>query len=324
MTEKDVEQQFCQFLIGSKKFPTTSLLRQAPSYAFGNGGTLRVDLLLLDVKIGEYIGVVEFKDGISPPVKASAARLLQRYREIIKSPDLPSYLVHPYDEKDFQIQVFSEGVWLAITKDEFPEFETLSAKKKIEEKVIEKEVQERLVVESRNKVERTKSFSLLTLASLIVGVLTTVLVFNQSVHFGEGADTRRFEMQVSRLNVMEDSLSVLLQKQRHPSSVVDTLHIVDSSGTFHILEKRLAIIEKGLVDEPDEVLAIANVNSDLKVLREEVHGQEKLLSARYENLLTRIEWLNALVIGMVVSLFAAAIGFVITSYSDKRKANKAP
>ena len=65
MEENKLTESFYKFLEEEKGFPRTSLLKQTPAYSI-SGRRVEVDLLLLDIRIGNYIGQVEFKSQINP------------------------------------------------------------------------------------------------------------------------------------------------------------------------------------------------------------------------------------------------------------------
>ncbi len=320
MTEKDVQDRFCKFLISEKKFPTTSLLRQAPTYSVG-GSNIQADLLLMDVRIGEYIGIVEFKGSISPQLKGSAAHLIQRYLSIIKAPELPSYLVYPFDESDFQILVFGENEWISITKDEFPEFETLSTKKKIEEKVAEKEVQEKIVEAVEMKQDRTKRLSVWILVSLIVGILASIIASILSGAGGPGHPAFPKSCDCAKVDSLARDIAFVQQTLARFSLSADSLRTLDTSATYLDLERRVTAMESLFSAASDRALALEGVNTEISILRAQSQGQEKVLDVRQANMVDRITQLNNLVLGLIFALFTAAIGFVATAYGVSRKSS---
>jgi hypothetical protein len=307
MTEKNVEQFFYQFLLDQKKYPTTSLLRQAPTYALPGSGSMKVDLLLLDVRLGEYIGMVEFKAVLEPKTKALLAHTLGQYREMLKAPDLPTYLVHAFDEKEFQIQVFEEGRWKAISKEEFPEFETLSAKKKIEEKQLEKEIQQTIVVNEQRRTNRALSSSIWTLISIGTGVIAALLsnYFSKDTRLESQVVSIQETRWIETMNARIDKLQSLLAENR---ILYDTTYVVDSTKTFSQLNERVSSLERSFIQEPGKILALRDLSGELAILREELKGQEKQLQLRHENLLSKVEGLNSMVNGILFTLLTAALG----------------
>lgn len=119
--------------------------------------------------------------------------------------------------------------------------------------------------------------------------------------------------------ISELELEILNQvKNLNKVSVVDTLFVIDSTKTFVGINKRLKNLENGIMNNSEKTLALKNTNQQIELLRQEIKSQEKLIELRNESLINRIEWLNAIVIGMVIALFGSAIGFVISNYNDKK------
>lgn len=321
MEENKLAESFYKFLEEEKGFPKASLLKQSPAYSISSR-RVQIDLLLLDVRIGNYIGQVEFKSQINPQIKSNVKAQTDLYAKALKSEGIPTYLVYPIDETTFQILVYGEEDWISISKDEFPEFETLSAKKKIEEKIESKQIEEKNLENIERKRDYKKRTSLWTLTSLIVGVLTSLLAFYISTNNRKEVDkpTLVNAMILMKIDSLETHINEL-KKTSNKTIVIDTLFVVDSTKTFVGINKRLKNLENGILDNAEKTLALKNTNQQIELLKQELINQEKQIELRNENLSNRIELLNAIVIGMVLSLFAAAIGFVISSYNDRKNTN---
>jgi cell division protein FtsL len=317
MNEQELTNKFYEFLEKEKNYPSKSLLRQAPAFAI-NGQRIQPDLLILDTRIGEYIGLIEFKENINPNVKKSVKARIENYIKILKNESLPYYLVFPLNNEDFQILVIgNENEWVSISKKEFPEFETLSAKKKIEEKEIEKNIEKELVIELENKKRNKAKLSLWTLTSLIAGILTVVISFYTSNKLDNNdnllIEKTKLEIQILKERIAKlDSLETLVL----PKSEIT--FIKDSSATFVGIEKRLSIIENGLLNNPKKTLQIENIYDEINLLGEKIGNQNELTNLKNENLKAKVELLNALVLGMILALFGSAIGFVITNYNERK------
>jgi hypothetical protein len=315
MEENKLAELFYTFLEEEKGFPKTSLLKQTPTYSV-SGRRAQIDLLLLDVRIGNYIGLVEFKNQINPQIKNNVKAQTEIYAKAIKSEGIPTYLVYPIDGENFQILVYGEEDWISISKSEFPEFETLSAKKKIEEKIDEKEFEELNLENIKRKQDYKKRTSLWTLTSLILGISTAIITFYVSINEKNKKPDYILEL-TNKISQLE--LEILNQeKNLNKVSVVDTLFVIDSTKTFLGINKRLENLENGIMNNSEKTLALKNTNQQIELLRQEIKSQEKLIELRNESLINRIEWLNAIVIGMVIALFGSAIGFVISNYNDKK------
>jgi hypothetical protein len=318
MEENKLAESFYKFLEEEKGFPRTSLLKQTPAYSI-SGRRVEIDLLLLDIRIGNYIGQVEFKSQINPQIKSNVKVQTDLYAKALKSEGIPTYLVYPIDEEKFQILVYGESDWISISKDEFPEFETLSAKKKIEEKIESKEIEEKNLENIERKRDYKKKTSLWTLTSLIACILTAIITFYISINNKNKVSNPSLvnAMIIMQIDSLESKINEL-KKVNNQTTIIDTLFVIDSTKTFIGLSKRLSKIEDGITNNAENTLALKNTNQQIELIRQELKNQEKLIELRNDNLSNRIEWLNAIVIGMVISLFGAAIGFVISNYNERK------
>lgn len=317
MNEQELTNKFYEFLEKEKNYPSKSLLRQAPAFAI-NGQRIQPDLLILDTRIGEYIGLIEFKENINPNVKKSVKARIENYIKILKNESLPYYLVFPLNNEDFQILVIgNENEWVSISKKEFPEFETLSAKKKIEEKEIEKNIEKELVIELENKKRNKAKLSLWTLTSLIAGILTVVISFYTSNKL-DNNDNLLIEKTKLEIQILKERIAKLDSLETSVLPKSEIIFIKDSSATFVGIEKRLSIIENGLLNNPKKTLQIENIYDEINLLGEKIGNQNELTNLKNENLKAKVELLNALVLGMILALFGSAIGFVITNYNERK------
>lgn len=319
MNEQELTNKFYEFLEKEKYYPSNSLLRQAPAYSF-KGQRIQPDLLILDTRIGEYIGLIEFKKNINPNIKKSAKIKIESYLNLLKNESIPYYLVFPLDSDDFQILVIGdENEWITITKKEFPEFETLSAKKKIEEKEIERELEKEIVVELENKKKSKEKLSLWTLISLIAGILTAIISFYTSSSLNYlGNDNLNIEKARLEIEILKGKVLKLDSLNNNTFTYRDTIYIKDSSATFKNVEKRLSIIENGLLSNPKKTLEIENIYDEIDLIGQKIENQNEIITLKNENLKTKIDLLNALVLGMILALFGSVIGFVITNFTEKK------
>lgn len=319
MEENKLTESFYTFLEEKKGFPKTSLLKQTPAYSF-HGTRIQVDLLLLDVRIGNYIGQVEFKKQINPQIKKNVKSETDYYAKVLKSEGIPTYLVYPLDEENFQILVYGEDDWISISKDEFPEFETLSAKKKIEEKIELKKIEEQNLENIEIKRDYKKKTSLWTLLSLIIGTLTSILAFYISTNYKqiESKPTLVNSLILLQIDSLKTKINYLNKINNQKKSIDSSILTNYNNTNYEEINKRLKNLENGIIDNAEKTLALKNTNQQIELLKQEIINQEKQIELRNENLSNRIELLNAIVIGILLSLFAAAIGFVITNYNERK------
>lgn len=319
MNETQLRQAFIQFLIDEKGFPTSSILVEAPIIQHRDFGKLRADLLLLDTRIGEYIAIIEFKNQLLPNTKNAAKSQLLNYLKYLKAPSLPAYLVTPTEgDAKFNILLVSEDEdWVNIDKNQFPEFETLSAKKFIEEKEVAKEEEEKKFVEKERK-KKTSYFQALSVSiTIIAGILTTILTFSSNKGNNPTDEICECEEFVSRLSKIELKISSIEKGKGTFHS--DTTYVIDSTNTYNGISQRIEIIENGISQNPEKVLNILELKQEIAILKEKIDQVKELEIVRNDGIYARIEWLNALVSGIIIAIFGASIAFLLTSYYGKIK-----
>lgn len=174
MEEKQFEILFRQFLL-TKGYPQGSLLSQVALRTSGEG-SFRPDLVILDIDNKEYIGIVEFKNKVDERIKVNTLGQFYKYFSLLGTQAIPAYLVFPISEDDFQIlSLTKDNTFELISKDAFPIFETLSAKRLTEEKIKQREVEVKTLIELEQKKKRAKQSAYFTLLSLILGVTASFI-----------------------------------------------------------------------------------------------------------------------------------------------------
>jgi hypothetical protein len=319
MNEEQIRQSFIQFLKEEKGYPSDSILVEVPIIDNNAIGRYRADLLLLDTRIGEYIGLIEFKNQINTNSKTSARRQISIYLSLLRSPSLPAYLITPSDgQQRFNILIATEDEdWTNISVDQFPEFETLSAKKFIEEKEQAKfqdELKKELILR-RRRVSYMQS--LVVLITIIASILTVITTFNNGdLEFGnQDCDCEQIEGKLVSLKMRMDSIKI----QTNISTHIDSIYIVDSTNSYCGINKRISIIENGISSNPEKTLSLVNMENEIRSLENIMEQIKEINIVRIESLITRIEWLNALVSGIIFAIFGASAGFLLTNYFAKNR-----
>ncbi|MFT6947711.1 MAG: hypothetical protein ACJARP_002139 [Vicingaceae bacterium] len=323
MNEAQLRQQFIQFLHEKKGYPSDSILVEAPIIRHKNLGTLRADLLIVDTRIGEYIALIEFKSPLRHPnAKKSARMQILNYLKFLKAPTLPAYLVTPpiEGETGFNIMVASEGTdWKSISGDQFPEFETLSSKKIIEEgKKIEEE--EKIIeetVESRRRLKYIRA--LVPIFGVTLG-LTAAIYSSFLITNGEGitVDNCDCEVIIAEIDSLKTQMNVLKTVNKS-SSHSDTTYVVDSTNTYNGLSNRIKTIEDGISETPERALATLNLSKEIEKLDERILHSRALVNQMKEDQKDRIALNRSFIIGIIITIVTIAIGVLLTYYYEKHK-----
>lgn len=116
-------------------------------------------MILLDTVNKEYIGLIEFKSRFDRQIEEFIVGVFYRIFGHLGTTNIPAYLVVPIENEDFQIFELTKFNSLQpISKEDFPNFETLSAKRITEEKVKQRELLQKKIneLEDRKKKVKTK------------------------------------------------------------------------------------------------------------------------------------------------------------------------
>ncbi len=318
MNEEQLRNNFIEFLKLQKGYPNDSILVEVPIVSTKNG-RFTADLLLLDTRIGEYIGLVEFKIQLNPQIKASAKYQVFNYLKALNAPSLPAYIVTSSLDS-FNIIVATEGdEWVSISKEQFPEFETLSSKKIIEEKEkIEKE--EKSIKEEVEKKRKLKSIrALIPLTGIITGLIVTVIstsrLTGDSFWVTESCDCEQIKQEIDSLKIQVKNLNFTNISSTH----IDTTYILDSTKTYARLQKRVDLIENGISQTPEKVLNILNLTKEIEKLDERIKHSRELTAQSNDDLKDRIDLNRNFIIGIIITIVTIAIGVLLTYYYERSK-----
>jgi len=327
MEEKQLEILFRQFLL-TKGYPQGSLLSQVALRTSGEG-TFRPDLVILDIDNKEYIGIVEFKNKVDERIKVNTLGQFYKYFSLLGTQAIPAYLVFPISEDDFQIlSLTKDNTFEPISKDDFPIFETLSAKRLTEEKIKQREVEEKTLIELEQKKKRAKQSAYLTLLSLILGVTASfIAIFVQQ----KGLDRPLFSKSVYccdtldvRLQKVQHSI-VLLEKQLNtlskPESKIDTVYITSNLTSF---EKRLQVIETGISENPEKSLSVLQIRQEIELLKKANDYSKELTQSKLDALKNEMEIQNAWMLGVLIAIFGTILSMVIPNLLTRRNEVNSP
>lgn len=318
MSEEQLRNDFITFLKENKGYPSDSILVEVPIVS-NKTGMFRVDLLLIDTRIGEYIGLIEFKNQINPNVKKSTKYQVFSYLKALNSPTLPAYIVTPSPNGFNIIVATEEEDWEFITKEQFPEFETLSSKKIIEEKEkIEKEEKEvKLEVEKKQKLQSIRA--LIPITAIIIGLTTTIIssryLMQDNLVFTESCDCEEIAREIDSLKTQLEKIKFTSTTSKH----IDTTYIIDSTRTFKQISERVEILENGISQTPEKALSVLNLTKEIEKLDEKLTNSKESSIQMKEDLKDRIDLNTSFIVGIIMTIVAIAIGVLLTYYYEKNK-----
>lgn len=318
MNEAQLRNDFIEFLRENKGYPSDSILVEVPIVS-NKMGRFRADLLLIDTRIGEYIGLVEFKNQLNPQVKKSAKYQVFSYLKAMNSPTLPAYIVTPSSDGFNIIVATEEEDWEPISKEQFPEFETLSSKKIIEEKekIEKEEKEEKLEVEKKQKLRSIRA--LIPLTGIIIGLTATIIssrfLMDDNLIFADTCDCEEIVREIDSLKAQLDKINSSATISKH----VDSTYVVDSTNTFKQISDRVEVLENGISQTPEKALSVLNLSKEIEKLDEKLTFSKESSAQMKEDLKDRIDLNRSFLIGIIITIVTIAIGVLLTYYYEKNK-----
>jgi hypothetical protein len=324
MNERTLEILFLKFL-QTKGYSGDNYLSQFSTIERENI-PFRPDLILVDTRNNNYIGLVEFKSRIDRRVEQITIGQFYKYFGFLGSRKLPAYLVIPLEDDDFQIfELTEENTFIAITKDDFPKFETLSARILIDEKIIQREIEEKKVKELEDKKNRAVTSSIFAILSIVIGVLTSLsaIYFQQKgIKFSDDkqivcCDTldNHIANLNKRISILENNLGVF----KDSTKTIDTIYVTTN---INKIENRLNAIEKTIISNPENLTTLQQFKIEIELLKRNNEHIKELTQTRFDAIQNEFDtqntWLLAVIIAVFGSILAYAIPNILTKWNEKK------
>jgi hypothetical protein len=326
MLERELENLFIEFLL-SRGYSRDNLLSQFAIRTENEKTLFRPDLIIIDTINKEYIGLIEFKNRIDRRIEEMTLGQFYKYFGYLGTQNIPAYLVIPIDNQDFQIfELTKDNAFQPISKDDFPNFETLSAKRITEEKIKQRELLQKKIQELEEKKRRSKQSSYFTLLSLILGITASLIaVFVQQKGFDKPSEQPilccdSLENQYANLHQKILVLENQLNKIEKINNKTDTIFINSNVGS---LEKRIQIIETGISDNPEKSLSILQVRQEIELLKKDDDYSKELTQTKLDAIQKEMEVQNAWMLGVLIAIFGTILSLVIPNLLARRNGNNA-
>lgn len=320
MEEKQLEILFKKFLI-DKGYPNGSLLSEVKLRTSGDG-VFYPDLVILDIINKDYIGLVEFKTKIDQRVQVNVLGQFYKYFSLLGTQVIPAYLVFSISDKDFQILTLTkENTFEPITKEDFPSFETLSAKRLTEEKLKQREIEEKTLIEIKRKKNKSRQSAYFSIMSLIVGVTTSLIaIYIQQKGFNKPTDQVVNVNCCDSLDKKYENIENKIRNMENQQRII--LNSPNKKGTIYInlnsLEKRVKVIEEGISNNPEKTLSILQIRQEIEFLKKEDNYSKELTQTKLDAIKAEIAVQNAWVLGILVTIIGTILSFVIPNLFPKR------
>jgi hypothetical protein len=320
MEERQLDLLFRQFLI-QKGYPKESLLSQVSLRSSGPA-SYSPDLVIFDFENKEYIGLIEFKNRIDKRIEKLTVEQFKRYFDLLGSQKFPAYLVYPIDDFEFQIlELNKDNGFFPIVKDDFPNFESLSAKKMTEEKLEKKELEARTLKELDAKKNRARKSAFLSILSLLIGITASIIAIVTQQKGFFSTDRQQFvccdslEVKYQELHLKILNLEIEINTLSNLKGKTDTIYF----GTnLTKLENRLAIIENGISEKPEKTLSIMQIRQDIELLKKEDEYTKDITKSKIDALKNEMDIQNAWMLGVLIAIFGTILSIAIPNLMTKK------
>jgi hypothetical protein len=325
MEEKQLEILFRQFLL-DKGFTNGNLLSQVALRTTGEG-VFRPDLVILDLDNKEYVALVEFKTTVDERIKVNTLGQFYKYFSLLGTQAIPAFLVFPISTDDFQIlSLTKDNTFEPITKEEFPSFETLSAKRLTEEKLKEREIELKTLKELELKKLKSRQISYLSLISLIIGVIASfITIFYQQNEFKKPStiENNCCDSLQGKYVILNNKLLELEKKLKLISIPASNNDTVYSSTKISILDQRIKVIEKGISENPEKSLSILQLHNEIEQLKKSDEFIKELTQEKIDNLNDKLNLVNGFMFGLFITIFGAILSYAFTNLKTNKNGTEA-
>lgn len=324
MIERELENIFIKFLL-SRGYSRDNLLSQLAIRSESERALYRPDLIILDTVNKEYIGLIEFKNRFDRRVEEITVGQFYKIFGYLGTTNIPAYLVIPIDNEDFQIfELTKDNLFQPISKEDFPNFETLSAKRITEEKLKQRELLKKKLKELEDKKSRSKQSAYFTLLSLILGIAASLIaIFLQQKGFDRPSSQAiiccdsleaKYQKLIQKIDILENQI-IGIEKSKNKT---DTIYF---NSNVAQLEKRVKIIEIGISDNPEKTLSLLQIRQEMEILKKADDFAMELTQSKLDALQKEMEVQNAWMLGVLIAIFGTILSLIIPNLLARRNEN---
>ena len=324
MMVRELENIFIEFLL-NRGYQRKNLLSEFSIRTENERTIFSPDLIVLDTVNKEYIGLIEFKNRFDRRIEEITVGQIYQIFGYLGTTNIPSYLVIPIEDKDFQIfELRRNNSLQPIAKDDFPNFETLSAKKITDDKLKQRELLQKKVKEVEDKKRRSRLSAYFTVLSLIVGISTSfIAIFFQQKSFNQQPNQQliccdslevKNQQLIDKINLLESQVIAIEKKKNSTGTIYYNSNVVE-------LEKRVKTIETGISDNPEKTLSILQIRQEIEILKKADDFGKELTQSKIDSLQHEIEVQNAWVLGLLVTILGIVLSLAIPQFLAKRNEN---
>ena len=216
----------------------------------------------------------------------------------------------------------TDGALKLIPDDEFPRYETLVSQQKTEEKIEKERIQKYKIEELKERKKRVWLSSMLSILSLVVGIITVVYSLNlnkktnNSSTFSSSCNCDSIKTEIKNLK------KLINQIDKKTNQNVSSSKNNPVNSDIADLTNRIEVIEKGISDNPEKTLSLLNMNNDISQLEKSDESIREINKTEIESLKNEMENQNSWISGLLITIFGLVLSFAVPNLLANIKENK--
>ena len=234
------------------------------------------------------------------------------YKKVLSQKDAIFYVVTPNETNDdFSIYTLFNSELINVSKDEFPNFQTLIAKRKADEKADLESIIEEEKKENINK----KNVLTTTLATAIVSLIIAMLLTKSLDIFNFDNTKTKKENDIVNSNIYKE-----LEKLKLQLSIIDSKKDTITKTDIEIeqIKKRLINIEKLITQDPKNILELQKIDNHFERLNQIIDREKELNNLKVEKLEDKMNTYSNIIFSLLVTIIGAILGYLFSNFKPKK------
>ena len=226
--------------------------------------------------------------------------------------DATFYVVTPNETNDdFSIYTLFNSELINVSKDEFPNFQTLISKRKADEKADLESIIEEEKKENINK----KNVLTTTLATAIVSLIIAMLLTQSLDIFNFDNTKTKKENDIVNSNIYKE-----LEKLKLQLSIIDSKNDTITKTDIEIeqIKKRLINIEKLITQDPKNILELQKIDNHFERLNQIIDREKELNNLKVEKLEDKMNTYSNIIFSLLVTIIGAILGYLFSNFKPKK------
>ena len=198
-----------------------------------------------------------------------------------------------------------------VSKDEFPNFQTLISKRKADEKADLESIIEEEKKENINK----KNVLTTTLATAIVSLIIAMLLTQSLDIFNFDNTKTKKENDIVNSNIYKE-----LEKLKLQLSIIDSKKDTITKTDIEIeqIKKRLINIEKLITQDPKNILELQKIDNHFERLNQIIDREKELNNLKVEKLEDKMNTYSNIIFSLLVTIIGAILGYLFSNFKPKK------